>query len=80
LGLNSTIVSALSAAFFITKGNKAVNKFAIDVLHDHLKNVNALDEDDDNDIVFPTNITEYRYNIELNQDITEADSLSITGF
>ena len=40
---------------------------AIDVLHDHFKNPNALDEDDDNDIVFPTNITEY--NIELNQDI-----------
>jgi hypothetical protein len=56
-----------------TKGNKAVNEIAIDVLHDHLKNVNALDEDDDNDIVFPTNITEY--NIELNQDITEAEVL-----
>jgi hypothetical protein len=46
---------------------------AIDVLHDHFKNPNALDEDDDNDIVFPTNITEY--NIELNQDITEAEVL-----
>ena len=44
-----------------TKGNKAVNKIAIDVLHDHFQNLNALDEDDDNDIVFPTNITEYRY-------------------
>ena len=42
-----------------TKGSKAVNKIAIDVLHDHFKNLNALDEDDDNDIVFPTNITEY---------------------
>ena len=47
-----------------TKGNKAVNKMSIDVLHDHFKNLNALDEDDDKDIVFPTNITEY--NIELN--------------
>ena len=56
-----------------TKGNKAVNKMAIDVLNDHFKNLNALDEDDDNDIVFPTNITEY--NIELNQDITEAEVL-----
>jgi hypothetical protein len=45
---------------------------AIDVLHDHFKNLYALDEDD-NDIVFPTNITEY--NIELNQDITEAEVL-----
>ena len=56
-----------------TKGNKSVNKIAIDVLHDHFKNLNALDDDDDNDIVFPTNITEY--NIELNQDITEAEVL-----
>jgi hypothetical protein len=59
-----------------TKGNKAVNKIAIDVLHDHFKHLNALDEDDeddDKDIVFPTNITEY--NIELNQDITEAEVL-----
>ena len=39
-----------------TKGNKAVNKMAIDVLHDHFKNRNGLGEDDDNDIVFPTNI------------------------
>jgi hypothetical protein len=36
-------------------------------------NLNALDDDDDKDIVFPTNITEY--NIELNQDITEAEVL-----
>jgi hypothetical protein len=56
-----------------TKGNNAVNKIAIDVLHDHFKNVNALDENNDKDIVFPTNITEY--NIELNQDITEAEVL-----
>ncbi|CAC5399554.1 unnamed protein product [Mytilus coruscus] len=60
-----------------TKGNKAVNKFAMDVLYDYFKNINALDEDDENYIVLPNNITDY--NIELNQDITE-DELSKRGF
>ncbi|XP_071123898.1 uncharacterized protein [Mytilus edulis] len=56
-----------------TKGNKAVNKIAMDVLYDHFKNLNALDEQDYNDIVLPNNITDY--NIELNRDITEDEVL-----